>query len=569
MKRVRDDHTNCLMLLTKVNDVVVDDDNVRLFECKTCNKQFPSFQALGGHRASHKKHQLEPSSPKKVKSKHECSICGLEFPMGQALGGHMRRHRSDQSNEGLVTRPLLPTVMSLPPVMKKSNSINSKRVWGLDLNLAVRDSDFNDHLPNVRPNRSVSTDSRYQYGSDLYRLIVVISTVPFKHSNKGFWMEKGGGGHVTDDQNNNNNNTSFGSPSRAESKRPHQWFVDSIEPELFPNKKQATQDPNTHQSPEISNANIPSWDSPSSFHSVPSQFMDRLFGSETARSINFVETNISPIGLNNNLNMRNNSLDGHFGIDDPETCLSYGGIRKVKVNEVKDSDYGISLNNSFGKEDSNVLSFGGFPDDQDIIPVVQPLTLYDSSYNQSSNQISEEALFDKVLEQSNSGSVVSASNLIAKQKHEPASKVKVAKKEPTNNFPSNVRSLISTGMLDGVPVKYVSLSREELGGIIKGSGYLCGCKSCNFTKVLNAYEFERHAGCKTKHPNNHIYFENGKTIYQIVQELRNTPENMLFDAIQTVFGAPINQKSFRIWKESYQAAARELQRIYGKEEVNL
>lgn len=67
-------------------------------------------------------------------------------------------------------------------------------------------------------------------------------------------------------------------------------------------------------------------------------------------------------------------------------------------------------------------------------------------------------------------------------------------------------------------------------------------------KVLNAYEFERHAGCKTKHPNNHIFFENGKTIYQIVQELRSTPESLLFDTIQTVFGAPINQKSFRIWK---------------------
>lgn len=67
-------------------------------------------------------------------------------------------------------------------------------------------------------------------------------------------------------------------------------------------------------------------------------------------------------------------------------------------------------------------------------------------------------------------------------------------------------------------------------------------------KVLNAYEFERHASCKTKHPNNHIYFENGKTIYQIVQELRSTPESILFDTIQTVFGAPINQKSFRIWK---------------------
>ncbi|CAD5180285.1 unnamed protein product [Musa acuminata subsp. malaccensis] len=27
----------------------------RVFECKTCSRRFPSFQALGGHRASHKK----------------------------------------------------------------------------------------------------------------------------------------------------------------------------------------------------------------------------------------------------------------------------------------------------------------------------------------------------------------------------------------------------------------------------------------------------------------------------------------------------------------------------------
>nr|CAD1828732.1 unnamed protein product [Ananas comosus var. bracteatus] len=69
----------------------------RVFECKTCNRRFPSFQALGGHRASHKKPR--PASAAAVdgdgaKPKmHECSICGLEFAIGQALGGHMRRHR--------------------------------------------------------------------------------------------------------------------------------------------------------------------------------------------------------------------------------------------------------------------------------------------------------------------------------------------------------------------------------------------------------------------------------------------------------------------------------------------
>jgi hypothetical protein len=66
----------------------------RVFECKTCNRQFPSFQALGGHRASHKKPRLaEGAEPPKPKV-HGCSICGLEFAVGQALGGHMRRHRA-------------------------------------------------------------------------------------------------------------------------------------------------------------------------------------------------------------------------------------------------------------------------------------------------------------------------------------------------------------------------------------------------------------------------------------------------------------------------------------------
>lgn len=67
-------------------------------------------------------------------------------------------------------------------------------------------------------------------------------------------------------------------------------------------------------------------------------------------------------------------------------------------------------------------------------------------------------------------------------------------------------------------------------------------------KALNAYEFERHAGAKSKHPNNHIYFENGKSIYAVVQELKNSPQETLFDAIQTVTGSTINQKNFRSWK---------------------
>ncbi|XP_051116183.1 zinc finger protein ZAT8-like [Andrographis paniculata] len=75
------------------------DGYARVFTCKTCKREFSSFQALGGHRASHKKPRLaataddQPTTDYPKRKTHECPVCGLEFPMGQALGGHMRRHR--------------------------------------------------------------------------------------------------------------------------------------------------------------------------------------------------------------------------------------------------------------------------------------------------------------------------------------------------------------------------------------------------------------------------------------------------------------------------------------------
>lgn len=226
----------------------------------------------------------------------------------------------------------------------------------------------------------------------------------------------------------------------------------------------------------------------------------------------------------------------------------------------------LSMGPSYGKgESSTIISFGGHDDDDNTNPSESFLTNYDLLMSQVSAQRLE-ALNEKDTK-SNAGAFISSiESASAVEVFRKKDDLKTSKKAPPNNFPSNVRSLLSTGMLDGVPVKYCAWSREkELRGVVKGTGYLCGCQSCNFSTVINAYEFERHAGCKTKHPNNHIYCENGKTIYGIVQELRTTPQHMLFDVIQTITGSPINQKSFRLWKESFLAATRELQRIYGNE----
>ncbi|CAN1823439.1 Zinc finger protein ZAT3 [Linum perenne] len=164
-----------------------------LFECKACKKVFNSHQALGGHRASHKKvkgcfaarldnHQNEEnmaedyviatqqeqqyddtsffpsakttsssssfqldnnnnntvSSSSKRKSKvHECSICHRVFSSGQALGGHKRCH--------WIT----------------SNSSTSPTTISVDqaTSLAARFNHFQDHLLQIqqRPKFTTST----------------------------------------------------------------------------------------------------------------------------------------------------------------------------------------------------------------------------------------------------------------------------------------------------------------------------------------------------------------------------------------------------------------------------
>ncbi|KAJ8760604.1 hypothetical protein K2173_015271 [Erythroxylum novogranatense] len=136
---------NCLMLLSQRSDPsfacyeAMRNSPSRVFECKTCNRQFSSFQALGGHRASHKKPRIvgrdgisESQSPAKPKT-HECSICGLEFSIGQALGGHM-------NDQNLQTPSLSPPRDShVVPVFKKSNS---RRVLCLDLNFTPYENDL-------------------------------------------------------------------------------------------------------------------------------------------------------------------------------------------------------------------------------------------------------------------------------------------------------------------------------------------------------------------------------------------------------------------------------------------
>ncbi|PHU20706.1 Zinc finger protein ZAT10 [Capsicum chinense] len=98
------------------SSVAEEEKEKMVYKCSVCGKGFGSYQALGGHKASHRK--LVPGggnggddqsttstttnatgtttsvngSGNRSGRTHECSICHKCFPTGQALGGHKRCH---------------------------------------------------------------------------------------------------------------------------------------------------------------------------------------------------------------------------------------------------------------------------------------------------------------------------------------------------------------------------------------------------------------------------------------------------------------------------------------------
>lgn len=111
------------------------------YRCETCNKLFRSYQALGGHRANHKKvkHENPPRLPSgrvvlAEEKVHECPFCPRVFSSGQALGGHKRSHFI---NGGANLR----NVVTSSPVENEKFSRTGDAL-DIDLNLPAPDDEY-------------------------------------------------------------------------------------------------------------------------------------------------------------------------------------------------------------------------------------------------------------------------------------------------------------------------------------------------------------------------------------------------------------------------------------------
>lgn len=177
-----------------------------VYECKTCSRVFPSFQALGGHRASHKKPKSTADPDQKIKPStvvlgldaiddedeghsgkispplsahvashkglhqaskpkiHECNICGSEFASGQALGGHMRRHRSAPPPTATSADATSPTN---PPAAAAITTEKSRNILSLDLNLPAPTEEDHHHQAHRR-----RENSKFQFATSQQPIIL-------------------------------------------------------------------------------------------------------------------------------------------------------------------------------------------------------------------------------------------------------------------------------------------------------------------------------------------------------------------------------------------------------------
>ncbi|ESW22130.1 hypothetical protein PHAVU_005G129800 [Phaseolus vulgaris] len=120
-------------------------------------------------------------------------------------------------------------------------------------------------------------------------------------------------------------------------------------------------------------------------------------------------------------------------------------------------------------------------------------------------------------------------------------------------FPTKLKDLLATGILDGLTVRYMKGSKARkngetgLQGVIQNSGVLCFCDSCKGVEVVSPSVFELHAGSANKRPPEYIYMDNGISgcnLRDVINACCDLPLESMEEAVQKLLaGFTMNKSS--------------------------
>ncbi|XP_010525939.1 PREDICTED: zinc finger protein ZAT10-like [Tarenaya hassleriana] len=111
------------------------------YKCNVCGKTFPSYQALGGQKASHQKQAEDDQSTSTTTTTsgdvsgrfHVCPICNKSLPTGQALGGHKHCHYDGCNSVALGNQ----NVVTSSEGVGSSSHVSQQSQGEFDMNLSV------------------------------------------------------------------------------------------------------------------------------------------------------------------------------------------------------------------------------------------------------------------------------------------------------------------------------------------------------------------------------------------------------------------------------------------------
>ncbi|KAI3523360.1 hypothetical protein L1887_01424 [Cichorium endivia] len=146
------------------------------------------------------------------------------------------------------------------------------------------------------------------------------------------------------------------------------------------------------------------------------------------------------------------------------------------------------------------------------------------------------------------GNVISSIATPSNDNNNKKLEMKMSKKIVLKRFPTKLKELLETGLLEGLPVRYVRgakvrvNSEKGLAGVINGSGILCFCESCGGKEVVTPNQFELHAGSANKRPPEYIYLSNGNTLREVLNTCKTAPLEGLEETILKAIGCSSEEK---------------------------
>ncbi|XP_022897332.1 zinc finger protein ZAT10-like [Olea europaea var. sylvestris] len=153
-------------------------DQNKPYICSVCGKSFSSYQALGGHKTSHRDRSQFATTTAITNTSnmisyvnpsgriHKCNVCSENFTTGQALGGHMRMHYEGVIKGGKKTG----LIKSKGGASSQCNSDGCTNTVDFNLNLAPA-------LPETYSDFTLYSAERIQVLSDQKK---AESRIPFK-----------------------------------------------------------------------------------------------------------------------------------------------------------------------------------------------------------------------------------------------------------------------------------------------------------------------------------------------------------------------------------------------------